>query len=164
MGARVAQRVAQRLGRSLLELGGNNAVIVTQSADLDLAVRAIVFGAVGTAGQRCTSTRRVIVHESLQANCKSGSSMPINRCASAIRPSLQLSWGPSSTGDAVKAMIKSIERLKSEGGSVIYGGQPLTGADYPGGCYVTPCLATARNDYAIVKDETFCSPALSDRL
>ena len=155
MGARVAQRVAQRLGRTLLELGGNNAVIVTQSTDLDLATRAVVFGAVGTAGQRCTSTRRVIVHESLQAKLQERlvNAYKSVRIGNPTEPSTLM--GPLIDRDAVKTMIISIDRLKSEGGSVIYGGQPLTGPDYPGGCYVTPCLATAKSDYAIVKDETF---------
>jgi len=155
MGARVAQRVSQRLGRTLLELGGNNAVIVTQSADLDLATRAIVFGAVGTAGQRCTSTRRVIVHESLQSKLQERlvNAYKSVRIGNPTEPSTLM--GPLIDGDAVQSMLKGIDRLKAEGGSVIYGGQPLTGPNYPGGCYVAPCLATARNDYAIVKEETF---------
>jgi aldehyde dehydrogenase (NAD+) len=155
MGAHVGQRVAQRLGRSLLELGGNNAVIVTASADLDLAVRAIVFGAVGTAGQRCTSTRRVIVHESIEAKLQERllqayKSVPIGN---PLEPSTLM--GPLIDCAAVESMSAAIKRLKAEGGSVIYGGEALNGDKYPGGCYVTPCLAKARADLGIVKQETF---------
>ena len=155
MGAQVAQRVAQRLGRTLLELGGNNAVIVTPSADLDLAVRAIVFGAVGTAGQRCTSTRRVIVHESIRPRLQERlvqayKSVPIGN---PLEPSTLM--GPLIDRRAVECMMAAIERVKKEGGSVIYGGETLTGNAHSGGCYVTPCLADARADLPIVKEETF---------
>src|SRR3989441_9400197 len=115
MGARVAQRVAQRLGRTLLELGGNNAVVVTQSADLDLAVSAIFFGAVGTAGQRCTSTRRVIVHESIQPKLQERlvNAYKSARIGNPTEPSTLI--GPLIDRDAVQAMMKAIDRVKSEG-------------------------------------------------
>src|SRR5207247_2964219 len=130
-----AQRVAQRLGRTLLELGGNNAVIVTPSADLDLAVRAILFGAVGTAGQRCTSTRRVIVHESMLPKLRERllqayKSVPIGNPLDS-----STLMGPLIDRRAVECMQAAIQRLNSEGGSVIYGGEPLNGSAYPGGCY-----------------------------
>ncbi len=155
MGARVAQRVAQRLGRTLLELGGNNAVVVTPGADLDLAVRAIVFGAIGTAGQRCTSTRRVIVHESLVDDLQTRlvEAYKSVRIGNPVEPSTLM--GPLIDTKAVDSMMSAIARAKTEGGTIVYGGEPLKGSDYPGGCYVTPCLARARNDYAIVKEETF---------
>jgi len=155
MGARVAQRVAERLGRTLLELGGNNAVLVTPSADLELAVRAIVFGAVGTAGQRCTSTRRVIVHESLASKLEQRllKAYQSVRIGNPLEPETLM--GPLIDRQAVEELFSAMKRLKAEGGEVIWGGTALTGKDYAGGCYVTPCLAKARNEYQIVKEETF---------
>lgn len=155
MGFELARKVHGRLGRTILELGGNNAVIVTPSADLDLAARAIFFGAVGTAGQRCTTTRRVIVHETVQAALKDRlmaayRSLPIGNPLE--RKTLM---GPLIDSAAVGKMMAAISRLKAEGGRVLYGGEPLNGSGHPGGCYVTPCLAEAQNDFPIVKDETF---------
>ena len=155
MGVQVAQAVHCRMGRTILELGGNNAVIVAPSADLDLAVRAIFFGAVGTAGQRCTSTRRVIVHESiadslLQRLVSAYSSLcignPLDRATV---------MGPLIDRQAVTAMLRAMVRLQKEGGQILCGGERLTGKNYPGGCYVTPCLALARPGYRIVREETF---------
>src|ERR1043166_251558 len=155
MGAEVAQTVARRLGRSLLELGGNNAVIVTPSANLDLAVRAIFFGAVGPAGQRCTTTRRVIVHESVER-------VVCDRLLAAYRSlaignplDASVLMGPLIERQAVKSMSQAMERIQQEGGKILYGGQPLDGEKYPGGCYVTPCMALAQNHFAIVQEETF---------
>jgi aldehyde dehydrogenase (NAD+) len=155
MGRKVAQAVHGRLGRTLLELGGNNAVIVTPGANLELALRAIFFGAIGTAGQRCTSTRRVIVHESM---------LPVleGRLVAAYR-SLRIGnplepdtlMGPLIDRAAVDAMQAALERLKQEGGEVVYGGELRNGRKHPGGCYVTPALARARNEYSVVQDETF---------
>jgi aldehyde dehydrogenase (NAD+) len=144
--------VQARLGRTLLELGGNNAVIVTPSADLDLALRAIVFGAVGTAGQRCTSTRRLIVHESV---------------AGALRDRLVKAYASVRVGDpfdsrtvmgpvvhrgAVDALMEAKETVVKQGGRILFGGGLLPAL---GECYVTPCLAEARHDMPIVKQETF---------
>ncbi len=155
MGYRVGEVVGKRLGRTILELGGNNAIIVTPHASLDLALRAILFGAVGTAGQRCTTTRRIIVHESIKAHL-------IQRLVEAYQGvrigdprDAQTLMGPLVTRDAVGDMQQAIQRLKAEGGDVVYGGEPLEGPEYPGGHYVRPCIATARNDYAIVQEETF---------
>lgn len=155
MGFHLARKVHGRLGRTILELGGNNAVVVTPSANLDLAARAIFFGAVGTAGQRCTTTRRVIVHESVRPALQ-------DRLIAAYR-SLHIGnpleretlMGPLIDAAAVDKMMAAINRLKAEGGRILYGGDSLNGGQHPGGCYVTPCLAEARNDFPIVKDETF---------
>lgn len=184
MGRKVGQLVHARLGRTLLELGGNNAVIVAPSANLDLALRAIVFGAIGTAGQRCTSTRRVIVHESITEELK-------RRLIAAYR-SLQIGnpldrstvMGPLVSREAVDAMQAAIERMQSEGGHLAYGGQRLTSDvdtvlaiehlqdeggtgllpeddltlephNYPGGCYAAPCIAEVRADLPVVQEETF---------
>ncbi len=155
MGHRVARVVGERLGRTILELGGNNAIIVTPSANLDLALRAILFGAVGTAGQRCTSTRRIIVHRSVRDDL-------VQRLVRAYRdvrigdprePTTLM--GPLVTRQAVTEMQTALERLRAEGGEVLFGGEVLEGPEYPGGHYVRPCIAAARNEYAIVQEETF---------
>jgi aldehyde dehydrogenase (NAD+) len=155
MGFELARAVHGRLGRTILELGGNNAVIVTPSADLDLATRAIFFGAVGTAGQRCTSTRRVIVHESRRGSLR----QRLLKAYRSIRIGNPLDrgtvMGPLIDSPAVDTMMEAIERLKSEGGRILRGGDRLNGARYPGGCYVTPCIAEARNDFPLVQEETF---------
>jgi aldehyde dehydrogenase (NAD+) len=155
MGREVGEKVQHRLGRALLELGGNNAIIVAPSADLDLATRAILFGAVGTAGQRCTTTRRVFVHRSLEKELT-------QRLVSAYR---QVSignpleagtlMGPLISLAAVQSMQQALHRLRDEGGTILYGGRPLTGEKFPGGRYVEPCLAKAKPDFKIVREETF---------
>jgi aldehyde dehydrogenase (NAD+) len=155
MGRAVGEKVQRRLGRALLELGGNNGIIVAPTADLDLAARAIVFGAVGTAGQRCTTTRRVFVHRSLEKEL-------IKRLLAAYR---QVSignpldagslMGPLISVSAVEAMQQALSRLREEGGTILYGGEGLTGEKYPGGRYVQPCLATAQPSFKVVQEETF---------
>jgi aldehyde dehydrogenase (NAD+) len=155
MGRRVGEVVAKRFGRSLLELGGNNAIIVAPSADLKMAKRGIVFGAVGTAGQRCTSTRRIIVHESIKADF----------VASLIAAYRQLPIGsPLLSGNlvgplideaAVTSMMSAIAELKKCGGKVLFGGDKLAGKPHPGGLYVVPCIAEARNEWPVVQHETF---------
>jgi aldehyde dehydrogenase (NAD+) len=152
MGLHVAKTVHGRLGRSIMELGGNNALVVAPSADLDMATQSIFFGAVGTAGQRCTSTRRVIVHESVASKVR-------NRLLAAYK-SLPIGnpldrktvMGPLIDKGAVDLVQHSIQRLKDEGGEILYGGERLT---VPGACYMKPCLATAKSDFKIVKHETF---------
>jgi aldehyde dehydrogenase (NAD+) len=155
MGFEVARAVHGRLGRTLLELGGNNAALVTPSANLDLALRAIFFGAVGTAGQRCTTTRRVIVHESIRGAFLDR----LLKAYAGIRIGNPLErstvMGPLIDTQAVDAMMEAIERLKREGGKILCGGERLKGAQYPGGCYVRPCVAEATNDLPLVKEETF---------
>jgi aldehyde dehydrogenase (NAD+) len=155
MGHRVGEVVHQRLGRTILELGGNNAIIVTPDANLDLAVPAILFGAVGTAGQRCTSTRRIIVHRSV-ADTLVGR---LKKAYTQVRIGDPLDkdtlMGPLIDTGAVDDMMAALERVKHEGGTIVCGGEKLGGDDHPGGGYVTPCIVEAKNDFAIVQEETF---------
>jgi aldehyde dehydrogenase (NAD+) len=143
------------LGRSLLELGGNNAIIVAASADLDLATRAILFGAVGTAGQRCTSTRRILVHESLRLELtrRLVEAYKQVRIGNPAEPGTLM--GPLINQRAVKEMQAALATARKEGAEVLYGGEPLDGSQYPGGCYVRPCIVAARHDLKIVQEETF---------
>lgn len=155
MGKQVAQVVAARLGRSLLELGGNNAIIVSPEADLEMAVRAIVFGSVGTCGQRCTSTRRIIVHESIFDKVKERlvgiyKKIPIG---SPLESGILV--GPLIDKDAVDAMQKALKSLKAAGGEVVYGGEVLDGKGYESGTYVRPSICIAKNSYEVVQEETF---------
>ena len=152
MGFNVAKAVNGRLGRTILELGGNNALIVTPSADLEMAVQSIFFGAVGTAGQRCTSTRRVIMHESVASKVRDKllngyKTLPIGNPLDR-----KTVMGPLIDRQAVDTVQDSIQRLKDEGGQVLYGGERLT---VPGDAYMKPCLAVAKPDFEIVKHETF---------
>ncbi len=151
MGKIVGAKVAARLGRSILELGGNNAIIITPDADLDLAIPAVVFGAVGTAGQRCTTTRRLIVHESLvDVVCdRLVNAYGQVRIGSPLEEGTLM--GPLIDEDAVNMFLSAIERAQAEGGQVLCGGKRI---DRPGN-YVTPCIIKARNEYSVVQDETF---------
>ena len=155
MGRRVAKIVAERLGRTLLELGGNNAIVVAPSADLKLAVRAILFGAVGTAGQRCTTTRRLFVHESVYRTLTQSLAAAYAkvRIGSPLEPGTLM--GPLIDAAAVKGVAAAIAAAKRQGGRVLAGGRPLRGPAYRGGCYMTPCLVTAENEWPIVQRETF---------
>jgi aldehyde dehydrogenase (NAD+) len=155
MGLNVAKAVHGRLGRTIMELGGNNALIVAPSADLDMATQSIFFGAVGTAGQRCTSTRRVIMHESVADKVRKKllaayKSVPIGNPLEK-----KTLMGPLIDKHAVDLVQDSIQRLKGEGGEILYGGERLDGQQYPGGCYMTPCLANAKPSFEIVCHETF---------
>jgi len=155
MGLNVAKAVHGRLGRTIMELGGNNALIVAPSADLDMATQSIFFGAVGTAGQRCTSTRRVIMHESIADKVRKKllaayKSVPIGNPLEK-----KTLMGPLIDKHAVDLVQDSIQRLKDEGGEILYGGDRLDSQQYPGGCYMTPCLANAKPSYEIVCHETF---------
>jgi len=152
MGLHVAKTVHGRLGRSIMELGGNNALIVAPSADLDMATQSIFFGAVGTAGQRCTSTRRVIVHESIASKVRRKLLSAYKSLAIGNPLDRKTVMGPLIDKSAVDLVQHSIQRLKDEGGEVLYGGERLT---VPGDCYMKPCLATAKPDFEIVKHETF---------
>jgi aldehyde dehydrogenase (NAD+) len=155
VGYRVATVVGARLGRTILELGGNNAIIVTPHANMDLVLPAILFGAVGTAGQRCTTTRRIIVHNSLKDDL-------VRRLVGAYG-SLRIGdprdrdivMGPVVNQQAVDDVKNAMERVVAEGGEILYGGESLEGSEYPGGLYITPCIAAARNEYQIVQEETF---------
>src|SRR6201986_1178205 len=155
MGKSVGAAVGARLGKSLLELGGNNAIIITEDADLDMALIGAVFGAVGTAGQRCTSTRRLIIHESVYESFK----QKLVSAYKQIRIGNPLDehnhMGPLIDQDAVKLYLDSIEKCKSEGGKFVVEGGKLEGEKYSSGCYVKPCIAEVENHYQIVQHETF---------
>jgi aldehyde dehydrogenase (NAD+) len=155
MGVDVAKTVHSRLGRTIMELGGNNALIVCPSADLEMATQSIFFGAVGTAGQRCTSTRRVIMHESVADKVRSKLLAAYKSVAIGNPLEEKTLMGPLIDRGAVDNVLHSIERLKEEGGKVLYGGERLEGEKYQGGCYMTPCLTNAKPDYKVVYDETF---------
>ncbi len=151
-GRHVGRLVQERFGRLILELGGNNAVIVSEKGDLDVAVRSVYFGAIGTAGQRCTSTRRVILHESVYDRFVDR--MKGLYAKTTIGDPLDGAnlMGPLVDREAVATMRKAIETAKGQGATVLAGGEPL---DLPGGCYVTPCLVEASSELPIVKEETF---------
>lgn len=155
IGRKVGELVGARLGRSILELGGNNAIIVTPDADLEMALRAIVFGAVGTCGQRCTSTRRIIIHESVYENLKSRLVAVYKNITIGNSLDSKVLVGPMIDKGAIKSYLEAIEKVKAEGGTIIYGGSVLEGEEYSSGCYVVPCLAEVENHYHIVQEETF---------
>jgi len=155
MGKELNKEVAGRLGKTILELGGNNAIIITEHADLDMSLIGAVFGAVGTAGQRCTSTRRLIIHEKIYdqfveklvkayQQIKIGNPLDSNN-----------HMGPLIDKDAVKMYLNSIEACKKEGGHFVVEGGVLEGDQYASGCYVKPCIAEAKPQYQIVQHETF---------
>jgi aldehyde dehydrogenase (NAD+) len=149
MGRRVGEVVAKRFGRSLLELGGNNAIIVTPSADLKLALRAILFGAVGTAGQRCTSTRRIFVHESIRKKFTASLIAAYRTLPVGSPLDAGTLVGPLIDEAAVAAMVEALVQVKQSGGKVVHGGERLRGT------YVTPALVEAKNDWPVVQHETF---------
>ena len=154
MGRAVGSALAQRFGKALLELGGNNAIILTENANLDLAMVGVLFGAVGTAGQRCTTTRRLIIHESLYDTVKE----------KLVKAYGQLTIGNPLTGnlvgplidtDAVNAYLNAIKNVQAEGGKVLVGNEVLQGDGYESGCYVKPTICEAQNHYQSVQTETF---------
>jgi aldehyde dehydrogenase (NAD+) len=151
LGRIVGEVVGRRLGRSLLELGGNNAIVITPSADLELAIRATVFAAVGTAGQRCTTARRLIVHESIHDRVLERLESIYRRIRIGDPWDDSVLMGPLISEDSVKAMMAAIETARRQGGAIIYGGRRL---DRPG-FFVEPALVKARPDMAIVGEETF---------
>lgn len=155
MGKIVAATVAQRLGNSLLELGGNNAIIVTPHADLELVLTGAVFGAVGTCGQRCTSTRRLIVHEDMYDVIKKNLVKAYGQLRIGDPLDENNHVGPLIDKDAVAMYLDSIAKAKAEGAKFIVEGGVLEGAGYESGCYVKPCIAEAENHYEIVQHETF---------
>src|ERR1700704_5542668 len=155
MGVHVAQTVHGRLGKTIMELGGNNALIVAPSADIEMATQSIFFGAIGTAGQRCTSTRRVILHESIADKVREKLLAAYKSLRIGNPLDRQTLMGPLVEKGAVDMVLQSIQRLKDEGGEVLYGGERLDGAQYEGSCYMTPCLANAKPDFKIVCHETF---------
>lgn len=155
MGKIVGAKVAARLGRTILELGGNNAIILTEHADLKRCLPAIVFGAVGTAGQRCTSTRRLIIHESIFDKVKEIICSAYKNLKVGDPLDEKNHVGPLIDRDAVENMMVALKKLKEQKGKVIWGGEVLSGKGYESGCYVTPALAEASNELSIVQEETF---------
>lgn len=155
MGKIVAQAVAARLGKSLLELGGNNAIIVTPDADIKMTVIGAVFGAVGTAGQRCTSTRRLIIHESVYETVKNALVEAYQQLKIGNPLDENNHVGPLIDTDAVALYNQALERVVAEGGKLIVAGGVLSGEGYGSGCYVKPAIAEAQNHFDIVQHETF---------
>ena len=155
MGKIVASEVAGRLGKSLLELGGNNAIIVTPDSDLKMTVIGAVFGAVGTAGQRCTSTRRLIIHESIYDKVKNAIVDAYKQLRIGNPLDENNHVGPLIDKDAVAMYNKALEKVVAEGGNIIVEGGVLSGEGYESGCYVKPAIAEANNDFEIVQHETF---------
>lgn len=155
MGKIVAQTVAKRLGKTLLELGGNNAIIVTPDADIKMTVIGAVFGAVGTAGQRCTSTRRLIVHESIYDKVKQALIDAYGQLKIGNPLDENNHVGPLIDKDAVKAYQAALDKVVEEGGKIIVEGGVLEGEGYESGCYVKPAIAEAENHFEIVQHETF---------
>jgi aldehyde dehydrogenase (NAD+) len=155
MGKAVAQTVGARLGKTLLELGGNNAIIITPNADINIATISVVFGAVGTAGQRCTSTRRLIIHESVYDEMKKR----LVKAYAQLRIGNPLDEknhiGPLIDKDAVAAYLNAIKNAEAAGGKQLLKGGVLSGKEYASGCYVKPCIIEAKNDFEIVQHETF---------
>lgn len=155
MGKAVSTTVAARLGRSILELGGNNAIIISQHADLDMSLIGAVFGAVGTAGQRCTSTRRLIIHESVYDTFKEKLVSAYKQLSIGDPLDTNNHVGPLIDKDAVKLYLDAIEKGKQQGAHFVVEGGVIEGNNYESGCYVKPCIAEVTNDLAIVQHETF---------
>ena len=155
MGRIVAKTVGERLGKSLLELGGNNAIIVTPDADIKMTVIAAVFGAVGTAGQRCTSTRRLIIHESIYDKVKTAVVEAYKQLRIGNPLDQKNHVGPLIDTDAVKNYQNALKAVVAEGGNIIVEGGILQGEGYESGCYVKPAIAEAKNSFKIVQHETF---------
>lgn len=155
VGRHAAEVIAKRFGRAILELGGNNAIIITPEADLKLAIPAVVFGAVGTAGQRCTTTRRLIIHESVYEQVKESlvKAYKSLKIGNPLDP--QNHVGPLIDKNAVEDFKKALVRVVQEGGKIIFGGEVLQGEQYKSGLYVVPALVEAENHYTIVQEETF---------
>jgi aldehyde dehydrogenase (NAD+) len=155
MGKAVGAAVGARLGRSLLELGGNNAIIISKEADLDMALVGCVFGAVGTAGQRCTTTRRLIIHETVFESFKEKLVKAYQQLRIGDPLDEKNHVGPLIDTDAVTMYTQAIEICKKEGGKFVVEGGVLAGAGYESACYVKPCIAEADNSFSIVQHETF---------
>lgn len=155
MGKSVGATVGARLGRSLLELGGNNAIIITPTADLKMVVPGAVFGAVGTAGQRCTSTRRLIIHEEIYDKVKDALTSAYKQLKIGNPLDQNFHVGPLIDTDAVNAYLGALDKAVAEGGKILVEGGVLTGEGYESGCYVKPAIVEAQNHFAIVQHETF---------
>jgi aldehyde dehydrogenase (NAD+) len=155
MGRIVGTKVAERFGKSLLELGGNNAIIITPTADLKVVVPGAVFGAVGTAGQRCTSTRRLIIHESVYDKVRDAIVGAYGQLTIGNPLDQKNHIGPLIDKDSVNTYLAAIESAKAEGGKVLVEGGVLSGEGYESGCYVKPAIIEAENSFKIVQHETF---------
>jgi len=155
MGKSVGMAVASRLGKSLLELGGNNAVIVSQKADISRLMTGILFGSIGTAGQRCTSTRRLIIHEEVYETVKNNLIKAYNQLKIGNPLHEENHMGPLIDKAAVHTFLKAIEQAKKEGGNILTGGDLLTGSGFESGCYVKPCIIEMKSQTEIVAEETF---------
>jgi aldehyde dehydrogenase (NAD+) len=157
VGKRVGGIVGKRLGKTILELGGNNAVILTPSADLKMAIMSTVFGTVGTAGQRCTSTRRIIIHEDIYEEVKNSFLKAYEGLKTKIGDPLDEDYliGPLIDKGSVDLFLSAVDQVEKEGGKVLFGGEVLQGDGYESGNYVVPCIAEAENHFEIVQEETF---------
>jgi len=138
-----------------MELGGNNAIIITQNANLKMAIPAIVFGAVGTCGQRCTSTRRLIIHDSIYDKVKTSLLKAYKSLKIGDPLDQSKHVGPLIDKGAVEMFTSALEKVKKEGGKIIYGGDVLSGKEYESGTYVMPAIVEAKNNFEIVQEETF---------
>ena len=155
MGKLLSAAVAGRLGKTILELGGNNAIIISKDADIDMSLVGCVFGAVGTAGQRCTTTRRLIIHESVYENFKQKLLNAYQQLRIGNPLDSNNHVGPLIDKDAVAMYLKAIEQGKQQGANFIVEGKVMEGSNYESGCYVQPCIAEANNEMQIVQHETF---------
>jgi aldehyde dehydrogenase (NAD+) len=157
VGKKVAQIVGNRLGKTILELGGNNAVIISQYASLDMTLQSVVFGSVGTCGQRCTSTRRLIIHESVYEEVKQRLVAAYESISDRIGNPLDKDTlvGPLVDETAVKNFLHAIEEVQKEGGKLVFGGYRLNGENQPSVNYVMPAIVEAENHYKMVQEETF---------
>ncbi len=155
MGKAVGAAVAARLGKSLLELGGNNAIIITENADMNIAIPAALFGAVGTCGQRCTSTRRLIIHEKVYDSFKKKLTTAYKQLNIGTPLSQKNHVGPLIDKDAVQSYLNSLDAIKEQGGKAVIAGGVLKGRGFGSGCYVKPCIYEVSNEMPIVQHETF---------
>ncbi|WP_102797392.1 L-piperidine-6-carboxylate dehydrogenase [Bowmanella denitrificans] len=155
VGRHAGQKVAARFGKSILELGGNNAIIITPNADLKVAIPGVAFGAVGTAGQRCTTTRRVIVHESVYDKVKDALVGAYGKLRIGNPLDQNNHVGPLIDKASVQAFSAALDKVQSEGGKLLCGGEVLSGKGYESGCYVKPAIVEAENHYQMVQEETF---------
>jgi aldehyde dehydrogenase (NAD+) len=155
IGKRAGRLIGERLGRAILELGGNNAIIVTPHANQELALRAILFGAIGTAGQRCTSTRRIILHESILDKFRDRlvSAYTGLRIGNPLDQDCHM--GPLVDQQAAEDFFEAIEKVRKTGGQILYGGLPFESSEKASACYVVPCIAEVKNHFPIVQEETF---------
>ncbi len=155
VGRHANEVIAKRFGKAILELGGNNAIVITPNANLQMAIPAIVFGAVGTCGQRCTSTRRLIIHDSIYDKIKTSLLKAYKSLKIGTPLNEENHVGPLIDKSAVEMFTAALQKVKEEGGNIIYGGEVLEGEGFESGTYVRPAIVEAENEYEIVQEETF---------